>query len=207
MSDGRRIALTFDDGPSRWTCPLLDILAAHDARATFFVIGSTVDGQADLLRRMVAEGHEIGNHSWSHPHLARDCEDDRVREELERTNTAVEAVVGSPMRRFRCPYFDVDKRVEAIAAAMGLAHTPGTIKLHDWDPLLSSSALSAAVLDLARPRSIIALHDGIPAHEVEKRFDSRDATVEAVAEFVPRLRDRGYEFVTASKLLDRRGDD
>jgi chitooligosaccharide deacetylase len=198
----RIFALTFDDGPSVWTARLLDILAAHEARATFFVIGSVVESRADLVRRVVAEGHEVGNHSWSHPHLARDCDDEAVRQELERTNAVLEAVTGIPVRRFRAPYFDVDERVEEIAATLGLTHTHGTVKPPDWDPGMRSALISTAVLQLVRPQSIVALHDGIPAHEIEKASDTRDATLEAVATFLPRLRQQGYECVTASALLD-----
>lgn len=201
-----RVALTFDDGPSAWTEPILDILAAHGAHATFFVIGSLAERRADVLRRIVAEGHEVGNHSWSHPHLARDCDDERVRLELGQTNDVVESILGFRMRRFRCPYYDVDDRVEAVAALLGLKHTPGTLTPPDWRTTARSGFLATLVLQLVRPDTIVGLHDGIPPTEGADRVATRAATVEAVATFLPRLCERGFECVTASMLLDGLGE-
>jgi chitooligosaccharide deacetylase len=194
-----RIALTFDDGPSAWTEPLLDLLAAHEAHATFFVMGSAVAARPQTLQRIVAEGHELGNHSWSHPHLARDCDDEQVRLELERTSHAIEELTATTVHRFRCPYYDVDARVEAVAATLGLTHTRGDLTPPDWRAGVRSGFLATLVLQLARDEEVLGLHDGIPPDEQEGA--SRAVTVEAVATFLPRLRERGYECVTASSLL------
>jgi peptidoglycan-N-acetylglucosamine deacetylase len=196
-----RVALTFDDGPSQWTEPLLEILAANEARATFFVIGGLAENRPDVLRRIVADGHELGNHTWSHPHLARDCDDDQVRSELMRTSAVLELISGLRPRRFRCPYFNVDGRVEAIARGLGLIHTHGTIAPPDWHPTIRAGFISTAVIHLTGPGDIIALHDGIPPSGNDRPEDTRQATVEAVATLLPRLRDRGHEFVTATELL------
>src|SRR3954471_7121132 len=96
-----RIALTFDDGPSGWTEPILELLRDHGARATFFLVGGVAQQHADLTRRIADEGHELGNHSWSHPALAAECDDQRVHEELERTNSAIAEIVGRRPHRFR----------------------------------------------------------------------------------------------------------
>lgn len=196
-----RVALTFDDGPSEWTDGLLDILAAHGARATFFVIGSLVDGRHDVLRRMVAEGHEIGNHTWSHPRLARDCDDDRIREELTSTGNAVATVVGEVPRRFRGPRYDVDARVLEVAAGLGLRHTRGDVTPPDWKEQCSTGFITTFVLQQVVPDCVIGLHDGIPPLEVRSGA-TRRRTVDAVARVVPVLKDRGVECVTASMLLD-----
>ena len=196
-----RVALTFDDGPSEWTEPILDILAEHDAHATFFVVGSVAGRRADLLRRMVAAGHEIGNHSWSHPALARDCDDDRVREELRRTNDELASILGVPPRRFRAPHYDVDTRVETIASELGLVHTRGDVTPPDWHEKATPALLTTFVLRQAGDGAVIGLHDGIPPHEVAPGV-SRRGTVEAVATIVPRLAERGIRCVTASELLD-----
>ena len=196
------IALTFDDGPSAWTEPILDILAANNARATFFVIGSLVETRPQVLQRIVAEGHEVGNHSWSHPRLARDCDDERVRVELARTNDVIAAAVGLHPRRFRAPYYDVDEGVETVASSLGLAHTPGTVTPPDWRPSVRSGLLVTLVLQLIRPLGIIGLHDGIPPDELHLPGVSRAVTVETVAAFLPRLNEAGYACVTASSLLD-----
>ncbi len=200
-----RVALTFDDGPSAWTEPILDILAANQSHATFFVIGSFVRSRREVLERIVAEGHELGNHSWSHPRLARDCDDERVRLELQRTSDAIEAAVGLRPRRFRAPYYDVDGRVERIASGLGLTHTPGTVTPPDWRAAVRSGFLVTLVLQLVGPAGIIGLHDGVPPEEADVPGASRAVTVETVATFLPRLRERGYEGVTASCLLDDSG--
>jgi peptidoglycan/xylan/chitin deacetylase (PgdA/CDA1 family) len=196
-----RVALTFDDGPSEWTEPILDILAANDAHATFFVIGSLARQRADLVRRMVAAGHELGNHSWSHPALASDCDDERVREELERTNVAIAEIVGMAPHRFRAPHYNVDDRVESIAASLGLTHTRGDVAPPDWHPGAISAVTATFVLQQVEPGAMINLHDGVPPSEAGAGH-SRQPTVDAVATIVPRLRERGYECVTASQLLD-----
>jgi peptidoglycan-N-acetylglucosamine deacetylase len=193
-----RIALTFDDGPSVWTEPILDILAAHEARATFFVIGSLAEQRPDVVRRIAAEGHEVGNHSWSHPWLARDCADERVDEELRRTNEVLTAIVGSPPRRFRAPHYDVDRRVEAIAARLGLAHTRGDVAPADWHERSTPAFIATMVLQQVNPGAVVGLHDGVPP---ESGPVSRQPTVDAVATILPRLRERELDCVTASVLL------
>lgn len=198
------VALTFDDGPSEWTEPILDILAEHNAHATFFVVGSVAGRRADLLRRMDESGHEIGNHSWSHPALARDCGDDRVRDELRRTNDELAAILGAPPRRFRAPHYDVDARVEAIAAELGLVHTRGDVTPPDWHEKATPALTTTFVLRQIEDGCVIGLHDGIPPSEAGSGV-SRQSTVDAVATIVPRLAERGFRCVTASELLDGGG--
>ncbi|CAN5682856.1 hypothetical protein BH18ACT13_BH18ACT13_10100 [soil metagenome] len=194
-----RVALTFDDGPAEWTEPILDLLSEHSARATFFVIGSAAAKRADLVRRMHADGHEVGNHTWSHPRLARDCYDDRVREELGRTNTLLAEIVGHPPRRFRAPHYDVNERVLAIASGLGLIHTHGDVTPPDWDDRCTAPYIAAFVLQQARPSVVIGLHDGISRKDQAQR--GRQATVDAIAAILPRLSERGFQCVTASEIL------
>lgn len=190
-----RIALTFDDGPGEWTEPILDVLAEHAAKATFFVIGRAARRRDDVVRRLDADGHEIGNHTWSHPWLARDCDDQQVRDELARTNAAVGAIVGRPPRRFRAPHYDVDDRVLAIASELDLTHTRGDVTPPDWDPRCGAAYITTFVVRQARPDVVIGLHDGAPGGE------SRQRTLDAVTMIVPRLVDLGFEVVTAEALL------
>jgi peptidoglycan/xylan/chitin deacetylase (PgdA/CDA1 family) len=192
------VALTFDDGPSEWTEQILDVLAAHRARATFFVIGTMAESRAELVRRIASEGNEVGNHTWSHPRLARDCDDARVFAELKQTSDLLEEMLGSPPRRFRAPYHDVDARVEAVAASIGLEHTTTTVTAPDWHPGAAAAFIATMVLQRVGAGAVIGLHDGFPPDEADA---SRDATVAAVATLVPRLVERGFECVTASTLL------
>lgn len=195
-----RVALTFDDGPAEWTEPILDVLAAYDACVTFFVIGSLAQDRDEILRRIVADGHEVGNHTWSHPWLARDCDDQRVHDELERTNLLLAELVGSRPHRFRAPHYDIDARVTAIAGRLRLTHTRGDVTPPDWDERCTQGFITTFVLQQARDGAVVGLHDGV-APTRRSSSASRRATVDAVATIVPRLLDRGFECVTATALL------
>jgi len=194
------VALTFDDGPSTWTEEILDLLAAHGARATFFVIGSNATARSDLIRRMATEGHEVGNHSWSHPWLARECDAALVEEELTRTNAVLEDILGFPPTRFRAPRYDVDAKVEDIAARLGLRHTRGDLRPPDWKPACTAAFIATFVLSQLQPGQIVGLHDGVPPDDGDEA-PSRRPTVEAVAIMLPQLVDRGFACVTASTVL------
>lgn len=194
-----RIALTFDDGPSRWTEPVLDVLAEHGARATFFVIGRFAETHPELVRRIAAEGHEVGNHTWSHPRLARDCDDGQVEAELQRTNDLLTSILGTAPHRFRAPYHDVDERVVAVAAKLGLEQTGASVAIPDWHPTARAPLVAAMVLQRAVPGAVVGLHDGVPPDELDRA--TRDVTAAAVAAFVPTLLDRGFACVTVSELL------
>src|SRR5207244_839874 len=126
--------------------------------------------------------------------------DELVGEELERTNNALAEIAGTPPRRFRAPHFDVDERVEAIAATLGLVHTRSDVAPPDWHPQVTSAVTATFVLQQVRPGAVVNLHDGIPPGEAGTG-QTRQATVDAVAIILPRLVER-YECVTASNLLD-----
>jgi peptidoglycan-N-acetylglucosamine deacetylase len=196
-----RIALTFDDGPGECTEPILELLAAHSARATFFLIGRSAESRPDIVRRIDADGHEIGNHTWSHPRLASDCDDERVRVELERTNELVSQLVGRPPDRFRAPQYDLDGRVLEIATSLGLVHTRGDITPPDWDERCTARYITTFVVQQARPDAVVGLHDGVPPKSAGTR--SQQATVDAMGEILERLAARGFECVTASDVLGR----
>jgi peptidoglycan/xylan/chitin deacetylase (PgdA/CDA1 family) len=197
-----RVALTFDDGPAQWTTSILDALFEHRAHATFFVIGTAVAAQADLIRRMEADGHEIGNHTWSHPWLARDCNDARVRDELERTNVALAEIVGRAPLHFRAPHYDVDERVLEIAAELGLAHAHGDVTPPDWHERCTAAFITTFVVQQARGNAVIGLHDGVASKTAVGR--SRQPTVDAIVALLPRLRERGLECVTFETLQNAR---
>lgn len=191
-------ALTFDDGPSTWTERLLDVLADNGAHATFFVVGESVQKRPELVKRIAAEGHEVGNHTWSHPSLQRDCDDEQVLDELSRTNELLASLLGAPPPRFRAPHFEVDDRVEAVAAQLGLRHTPANVNPPDWHPNWAAKLTIAMLSAQTQAGSIICLHDGAPPRDGEV---DRSATVEAVAAALPRLAERDLRCVTATELL------
>ncbi|GAA2849742.1 hypothetical protein GCM10010517_07140 [Streptosporangium fragile] len=184
------VALTFDDGPGPYTRPLLDVLARHRARATFFVLGRmVVDDGPGTVRRMVAEGHELGNHSWSHPVLS-ELSRARIRWQLLRTQLVVEQATGVRMTVMRPPYGATDLRVTAESRRQGLAQVLWNVDTLDWrDRKVSVVVRRAARI---RPGSIVLLHDIHPS------------TVTAVPRLLRRLAARGYTFVTLSELYGGR---
>ncbi|ADG89468.1 polysaccharide deacetylase family protein [Thermobispora bispora] len=183
------VALTFDDGPGEETGRLLDILAAHHARATFFVLGRMVDQDETTrgyVRRMVSEGHEIGNHSWSHPALTG-LSAGGVREELDRTQQVVMEVAGVRMRIMRPPYGATGQGVEKVTRDAGLAQILWTLDTFDWRDRNADTVAKRAAQ--AKPGDIVLLHD------------IHATTIEAVPRILAELDRKGYTYVTVSELL------
>jgi peptidoglycan-N-acetylglucosamine deacetylase len=184
------VALTFDDGPGAYTGPLLDILAGHRARATFFVVGRMVSGSGEgILRRMVAEGHELGNHTWSHPQLPT-LSQTGIREELGRTQWIVKQVTGVTMVLMRPPYGLTDARVAAESRQLGLAQIMWDVDTLDWRD--QDSVIVAQRGAEAEPGSVVLMHDIHPS------------TVQAVPRLLDRLAVKGFRFVTLSELYGGR---
>ena len=187
--DGPFIAMTFDDGPSEKLTPqLLDILAAHHIHATFFVIGQNAERAPQILQRAVREGHEIGNHSWSHPAFAK-MADASVRREIQRTDDAIRAAIGHSPVLLRPPYGSITARQKHwIASEFGYR-----IILWDVDPLdwkrPGPTVVMNRIVKETRPGSIILSHDIHPG------------TIKAMPETFDQLQAKGFKFVTVSELI------
>jgi len=159
------LALTFDDGPNpAWTPQLLDTLASHDVRATFFLVGRYAQAAPDLVRRIHDGGHPIGNHSWSHPNLAVTGAG-RVKEELVRTSETLEQITGSPVRWFRPPFGGRRPVVLKIARSLGMTPVLWNAIATDWsEPSADKIAQRmVAKIDHNQRRgwaTNIVLHDG-----------------------------------------------
>jgi peptidoglycan/xylan/chitin deacetylase (PgdA/CDA1 family) len=126
------LALTFDDGPNpAWTPRLLETLAGHDVRATFFMLGKFAQAEPGLVRRIVAAGHLIGNHSWSHSNLALTSAS-RVQEELTRTSQTLEQIGGAPVRFFRPPFGARRPAVFRVAKSLGMTPVLWNAMTSDW---------------------------------------------------------------------------
>lgn len=192
------VALTFDDGPSVWTSPILDLLRAHEAGATFFVLGNSVAGNEDVLKRILADGHEVGVHTLSHVDPAA-VADDVLAEEIERGAEVIEAACGQRPALVRPPYGGAPERFAEAARVKGFGPTIlWTVDPADWDQS-EADPIVAHVLRELRPGAIVDLHDGMP--ENSSGAPSRQATVDAVAALLPELARRGYHAVTVSQLL------
>ncbi|MFI5280735.1 MAG: polysaccharide deacetylase family protein, partial [Gemmatimonadales bacterium] len=206
------LALTFDDGPDdRWTDEILDTLKALGVKATFFVVGQNVEKYPDAVRRMVAEGHEVGNHTFSHPNMA-EVGKRRVRLELNATERAIEAVTGRSTRLFRAPYnADAEPQTDAEVAPLKIANELGyytvgeLIDPQDWRVVEASASGGEAV-----PRTVKQLADTIVYMARSQRANvvllhsaggDRSRTLAALSKIVPQLKALGYRFVTISQLL------
>jgi peptidoglycan/xylan/chitin deacetylase (PgdA/CDA1 family) len=188
-ADGPYIALTFDDGPSAKNTPrLLDMLAKRNVKATFFVIGRCVAEYPNLVKRTVQEGHEIANHSWSHPDLARRSEE-AVRSELQKTHTAILQASGEAPVLFRPPYGSFTERQRRwVNQEFGYKTIMWDVDPLDWKRP-GASVVAERIFAATRPGSIVLAHD---IHE---------QTIDAMPRVIDGLLAKGYKFVTVSELL------
>lgn len=178
----RAMALTFDDGPDpAYTPEILRILREHDVRATFLVCGGRARESPDLLRRMVDEGHVIGNHTWTHPLLLK-LDRTRIRTEIERTCELIERTVGEPPLWFRAPYGAWNRNVFELGTELGMEPLAWTVDSLDWDDPGAPTVISR-VVNRAAPGVIVLNHDA---------GGDRSQTLTAVRSYLPRLLDAGY---------------
>ncbi|MBA3879979.1 MAG: polysaccharide deacetylase [Sphingobium sp.] len=197
------VALTFDDGPDpTWTAPILDVLKREKVPATFFVIGENALANPLLLQRMVNEGHELGNHTYTHPNLAL-ASAPITKLELNLTQRLLEAYTGRSTRLFRAPYFGdaepttADELLPALVAqeqgytVVGLHADPGDWKRPGAQAIADQTVASVVSATPEVSRNIVLLHDG---------GGDRAETVAALPQLIERLRARGYRFVPVSTL-------
>ena len=190
------LALTFDDGPNpAWTPRLLEVLANHDIHAIFFMVGSHAQAQPELVRRVVAAGHLIGNHSWSHPNLAYSSSS-RIHEELSRTKQTLEQITGAPIRYFRPPFGARRPEVLRTARRMGMTPVLWNAMTTDWkDP--SADAIARRLMSKIDGNehdgraTTIVLHDDNNLDPVANRAPSTAAAAQLIAHYQPT-----HQFVT-----------
>lgn len=176
------IALTFDDGPAPSTPAMLDVLQSHGAKATFFVLGMYAERHPEMLRRMMAEGHEIGNHGWSHRDLSK-LPQAETQHEIIRTNGVIAHATGKSPTFLRPPYGNSGPAV--AQAAMPIVLWSDDPK--DWRDR-TPDVVTARML-AATPGAIVVAHDIYPS------------TVEAMPHVIADFHARGYVLVTLSELL------
>ena len=183
------VALTFDDGPHPELTPkLLDTLRHHGVRATFYVIGRSVETYPEIARRIVSEGHEIANHTWSHPALPS-LSAARLNQEIEKTTAVIQRVTGRRPTNMRPPYGAINERVrQAMIRDHGLDVIMWSCDPLDWKRP-GASVVAQRMVDGAAPGGILLAHDIHPG------------TIEAVPEVITRLKAKGYGFATVSQLL------
>jgi len=194
--DKKQIALTFDDGPTLSTPALLEVLAEHDIKATFFMCGKNVRRFPEIARDVVLAGHDLGNHTESHNYLHfRSSE--TIYRELAMAQQSIRTVTGQRPRWFRPPYGVRWFGLRGAQRRLGLTGVTWTLMGRDWK--WSSCRIARLMLSRAKNGTIFCLHDGrgtSPAPDIR-------ATIEAVEAVVPRLKAEGYEFVTLTDMLCR----
>ncbi len=190
-----RASLTYDDGVSQWTDPLLDVLAEHGAKCSFFVIGANIHKRENTLRRIVEEGHEVGVHTWTHRRVT-ELSDQKFRDELDMTSGLIQAVTGVKPTLWRPPHFDFNDHVETQARKAGLILADRTIDPSDWANH-SAEGISEYVERELHNRAIVDLHDGIPPGGGNGTL-TRQPTVDATALILSRCPD--VDFVTLTEL-------
>jgi peptidoglycan/xylan/chitin deacetylase (PgdA/CDA1 family) len=190
------LALTFDDGPNAiWTPRLLDILASHGVKATFFLLGSRAEAEPTLARRIVAEGHLIGNHSWSHVDLSLTAAP-RMREEMLKCKKAIEQISGTPVKFFRPPFGARRPAVLRAARELGMTPVLWNAMTTDWKEPSAEKIAARMERKIGRLQqhgraANIVLHDGSHSDVAANRGPS----VDAVERLILRYRDT-HRFVT-----------
>ena len=192
---GRRVALTFDDGPTAFTEQILDILRAQNVPATFFVCGANAERYPQILRRIRAEGHAIGNHTYSHP-FPYFRSRKRFASEIDRTQEAIAKVTGIRPAVFRPPYGARWIGMYPVLRRRGLRLINWSDTGYDW---LEESDIVRETLKGLGPGSIILLHDGkraFPSQQVD-----RSRTVAALPAIIDGARQAGLTFVPVTDFL------
>ena len=196
------VALTYDDGPSEWTIPILDHFAEHGGRATFFVLGNAIDGEErrETLRRTVAGGHEIGNHTFTHPGNLATLDEAEIRDEIGRAQSSIREVAGVEPVHWRTPFLRTSEHLLSVVSSLGLTHVGCSVMPGDWE--IDADVIAERVRAFLRPGAVIVLHDGRPADEPpELSRPTREETAKATGMILEDMSRLGLRAVTVSELV------
>lgn len=181
------VALTFDDGPGKYTEKLLDILAEHDIKATFFMIGSQIDDYREVVKRMEEDGHEVAGHTWSHRQLTK-LSSEEMTDQIMTTRAKIYEVTGADTTLLRPPYGSYNDKVKKVCQDLGVVMVNWSVDTLDWKNKNADKVYNAIMEDV-EDGAIVLCHD------------LYDTTVEAMKRVIPELMEQGYQFVTVSELL------
>lgn len=190
----KKVALTFDDGPdTRFTPKVLDALKASQVKATFFVLGVQANAHPDIIRRIVKEGHVIGNHSYSHANLPK-LTADKFQSQIISTESVLQGLIGYAPKLIRPPYGAINEEQVRWIAEHHYLIVNWNVDSLDWKSLNSDQVLNN-IMQQTKPGSIILQHSG--------GADSQDlsGTVQAIVPLISKLKAAGYTFVTVPELL------
>lgn len=191
----KQAALTFDDGPDNiYTPKILDILKENNIKATFFIVGTRAQANPQMVKRILDEGHAIGNHSWSHPELDK-LSPDKVKYEIKKTDDILETMIGFHPSIVRPPYGEADKKVVEEVASMGFKIVDWSVDTRDWAGTSPKLIMDCVKLEL-KPGAIILQHcAGGKKGKLEN-------TVTALPEIIRYLKSEGYSFARIPELLN-----
>lgn len=181
------VALTFDDGPVKHTSHVLDALSARGARATFFVEGIMARRQPDVLRRMIAEGDAVGNHSWNHP-IMFGMKSSSIRSQFVRTQKVITSTVGERPMLVRTPFGQQNKKIRKVLAKLGSPVILWDVDPQDWK-VRKTDVVIRRVVKATKRNSIVLLHDVWPS------------TRAAVPAIIDKLQAKGFVLVTVPELI------
>jgi len=185
------IALTIDDGP--WpttTLQMLDIFKANNVKATFFWVGNAIQANPEIAKRVVAEGHAVGNHTWHH--LYKRMDKATAKKEIDRTSELIYQTTGVKTTLFRPPGGFLNNGLASYAKSQNYTVVMWSLTSADTDPRAKPQAFVNNVLKGAKPGAIVLMHDG---------GGDRHRTVQALPQIITGLKQQGYRFVTIPELL------
>lgn len=205
----KKIVLTFDDGPDpEYTPKVLDILSREHVPAVFFLVGINAENNIPIVKRIYREGHEIGNHSFTHPNMA-EISRNRAILEMNATRLLIECITGHSTVMFRAPYnadSEPETMQELIPVALSKQYNYLTIgesiDPNDWEPGISADSIYNRVVRMKDNGNIILLHDA-----GGETYGSRRATLEALPRIIEYFKKNGYEFTTVANLIGKKRDE
>lgn len=191
----KEVALTFDDGPdTEWTPQILSILRQYGVKATFFCVGRRIQTNPDVFMQMIHDGHEVGNHSWDHSNLSK-LTKEQIRQQLVQTNDQVQQLIGVKPATLRPPYGALNQDVVDTALSLNQKIILWNVDSLDWSGL-SGDQIAVNVLSNTGPGAIILMHSATG------EGGTLQGTVDGLPRIIERLSQLGYQFKTASALLD-----
>ncbi len=200
LKDKKLVALTFDDGPGPHTGRLLDAMKARGVKATFFVVGSRVNSYASTLKRIAAEGHEIGNHSDNHAQLSK-LSIANIRKNMDSCANKVKNVLGKEPTVMRCPYGSFNANVRSYAAGKQIPIIQWSVDTEDWRySSWSSSKATAQII----ANTFKSGYGGVKNGSIVLMHDIHKNSVDAAITMMDKLAAQGYTMVTVSELLAAR---
>lgn len=195
-----RVALTFDDGPDdTYTDQILDILAEEDVKATFFLLGCNTEYYPEVARRVVEEGHEVGNHSYSHPDFSGLSIESAYNNQIMKTEKIFEETMGVNSVVFRPPYGSITKSQTSYFEDQGFGVIMWDVDTLDWDKRVNTrSYITRCVLNETQDGYIVLMHSG---------GGDRTNTVASLPDIIQGLKERNYRFCTVTELLEAEAEE